>query len=83
MLGEYLKAVIGKSKVVLDISETGGHGPEPFGPPGTGTGPGQKVRPMDTPPAGPPPEGVSIGLPLDKVFVFLDKVLKGNKLLGC
>jgi acetyl esterase/lipase len=80
MLGEYLKAVIGESKVVLDISETGGHGPEPFGPPGTGPGPGQRVRPMAPPPGSPPP---GPGLPLDKVFVFLDKVLKVNNLLGC
>ena len=78
MLGEYLKAVIGESKVVIDISEAGGHGPEPFGPPGSGPSPG--VRPMPPPPGSPPPEGVSIGLPLDKVFVFLDKVLTGNKL---
>jgi acetyl esterase/lipase len=72
MLGEYLKAVIGERKVVIDISETGGHGPEPFGP--LGTGPGQRVRPMAPPPGSPPPGGM--GFPLDKVFVFLDKVLK-------
>jgi acetyl esterase/lipase len=64
MLGEYLKAVIGESKVVIDISDTGGHGAN-FSPP---------TDDMLQKPAGPPPG--NMGFPLEKVFAFLDKVLK-------